>query len=180
MGMRCSWLMMLLLSGCITATAEKERTAFVAQTPAPAQPPELSLNYLGGALPSWSLRNERGHVVLLDVWATWCEPCRDSLPVYNELEAQFKDRGLKVFAINVDEDSSQIAKFLSEVKVTVPVLIDPGAMSAERELHVKLMPTAFLIDRAGRVREVHEGFTEDAKAKYQNAIEALLAEPQAQ
>ena len=89
---------------------------------------------------------------------------------------QFKDRGLKVFAINVDEDSSQIAKFLSEVKVTVPVLLDPGAMNAEVQLHVKLMPTAFLIDRTGRVREVHEGFTEDAKAKYQSEIEALLAE----
>ncbi len=170
--------MMLLLGGCITGTAEAPRAGVAAQ--APVKPPELSLKHLGGTEPVWSLRDERGHVVLLDVWATWCEPCRDSLPVYNELEAQFKDRGLKVFAINVDEDGSQIAKFLSEVKVTVPVLIDPGAMNAERELHVKLMPTAFLIDRTGHIREVHEGFTEDAKAKYQSEIEALLAEAPAQ
>ncbi len=170
-------LALMLLTGCLTSTAEAPRAQAAPEKtqPGPLKPPELSLKRLDGQ-PPWHLSDERGHVVLLDVWATWCEPCRDSLPLYNELEAQFRARGLKVFAINVDEDSSQIAKFLSEVKVTVPVLIDPGALSAESELHVKLMPTAFLIDRAGKVREVHEGFSEDAKATYQSQIEALLAE----
>ena len=61
--------------------------------------------------------------------------------------------------------------------MALPVLIDPGALRSESQLHVKLMPTAYLIDRRGRVREVHEGFSEDAKGQYQSQIEALLTEP---
>lgn len=173
---------LLLLTGCasldFSGTSSAARTQLAPQSQPPptgSAPANLSLKRLSGDA-AWSLSQDRGSVVLLDVWATWCEPCREALPLYEALSKEFGERGLKVYAVSVDEDPSQIAKFLNEIKITVPVLVDPGALNSETVLHVKLMPTAFLIDRKGVIREVHEGFSDDARAKYQTQIEALLAE----
>lgn len=131
--------------------------------------------YPGGE--KFKLSSRRGHVVLLDVWATWCEPCRDALPLYQDLANEFGTRGLDVYTINVDADSRAIAPFLEEAKVTLPVLLDPEARFAEATLKVKLMPTALLIDKKGVVRFVHEGFDESQLATWLAEIETLLAEP---
>ncbi len=125
---------------------------------------------------TWKLADELGSVVLLDVWATWCEPCRDSMPLYQDLKKQYEARGLKVYAINVEADTHELPGFLAETKTTLPILRDPNAVAAEEILKVKLMPTSFLVDRKGTVREVHEGFTDDFLAKYVSEIEALLQE----
>lgn len=163
---------MLMLSDCATLGT----TAPNSGPPDASVPVSLSLTRRSGHRP-WSLSDERGNVVLLDVWATWCEPCRDALPMYGELEAQFGHRGLRVYAINVDEDAAHLSKFLAQLNVSVPVLLDPGALNTERALKVRLMPTSYLIDRHGLVRQVHEGVSEDAKTQYQHEIEALLSEP---
>jgi thiol-disulfide isomerase/thioredoxin len=124
-----------------------------------------------------AISSDRGHVVLLDVWATWCEPCRDALPMYEDLSKHYGSRGLKVYTLNVDEDSRALPTFLKETKVSLPVFLDPNAEVAEKVLRVRLMPTTVLIDRQGKVRYVHEGFAEEFLAKYQAEIEQLLAEP---
>lgn len=116
-------------------------------------------------------------MVLLDVWASWCEPCRDSLPLYQDFAKEYGARGLKVYAVNVDADPREIEKFLQETHVTLPVLVDPEARVSEAQLKVKMMPTTFLIDRRGVVRHVHEGFAEEFMSKYMADIEGLLAEP---
>lgn len=118
----------------------------------------------------------RGNVVLLDVWATWCEPCRDALPTYEALHKEYGGRGLKVYALNVDEDQSLIDPFIQETKVTLPILLDKNGQAAENVLKVKLMPTSFLIDKRGVIRHIHEGFAEEFLQQYQSEIEALLAE----
>lgn len=146
--------------------------------PKPAGDPTLSLSlpkHPGGEL--WTLAGARGRVVLLDVWATWCEPCRDALPVYQDLAREFGPRGLEVYAINIDADPRGITPFLEEAKVSVPVLLDPEAKLAGEVLHVMLMPTSYLIDKQGRVRFVHEGFDEGQLATWLKEIEQLLAEP---
>lgn len=124
----------------------------------------------------YSVVSDRGSVVLLDVWATWCEPCRDALPLYEQLAKEYGNRGLKVYALNVDEDARAIPAFLAEAKVTLPILMDANAQVAEKTLGVKMMPTTFLVDRKGVVRFVHEGFAEEFLQKYQTEIEQLLAE----
>lgn len=137
---------------------------------------EIALpKYPGGEV--FTLSAHRGKVVLLDVWATWCEPCADALPLYQDLATEFAARGLEVFTINVDADPRPIAPFLAEAKVSLPVLLDPEARFAESTLKVKLMPTAFLIDKKGVVRFVHEGFDEGQLATWLSEIERLLAEP---
>lgn len=125
----------------------------------------------------WKLSQERGNVVLLDVWASWCEPCRDSLPLYDDMQKEYGPRGLRVYALNIDADSSQIRKFLQTTKVSVPVLLDPNAAIAEKVLKVNVMPTTFLIDRKGVVRATHEGFAEELLVKYLAEVDELLKEP---
>lgn len=119
---------------------------------------------------------DRGQVVLLDVWATWCEPCKDALPTYERLLAQYGPRGFRAFAINVDEDDRQVSLFLAEARVGLTILRDPGAVQIERVLPVQVMPTTFLLDRRGVVRYVHEGFAEEFWVRYQTEIEKLLSE----
>lgn len=138
------------------------------------------------ALPSYpdkspfTLQSRRGRVVLLDVWATWCGPCRESLPQYQALVATLGSKGLDVYTINVDGDAAvpkEIPKFIAETKLSLPILLDTDAKLSEALLKVKVMPTAFLIDRKGRVRHVHEGFEHDTFAPVKAQLEALLAEP---
>lgn len=131
--------------------------------------------YPGGE--PYDLVGDRGSVVLIDVWATWCEPCRDALPFYENLVREYGARGLKVYALNVDEDARAIEPFLKEVKVGLPILVDENARVAERTLKVRGMPTTYFVDKRGVVRHVHEGFNEEFLTKYQSEIEALLAEP---
>lgn len=130
--------------------------------------------YPGGE--PYDVASDRGSVVLLDVWATWCEPCKDALPLYEDLAKEYGPRGLKVYALNVDEDSRAVPAFLKEAKVALPILIDENAQVAEKTLGVKLMPTTFIVDRKGVVRFIHEGFAEEFLQKYQTEIEELLAE----
>lgn len=135
----------------------------------------LDLPEYGSGKP-YALSQDLGHVILVDVWATWCEPCRDALPIYQDLQREYGAKGLQVQTVNIDEDPKQIAAFVAETHVSLPILLDPGGNYAQDTLKVTRMPTTFLIDRKGNVRFVHEGFAEEFLAKYQREIEQLLAE----
>ena len=139
------------------------------------QPVEMTLKRFDTGA-AFSLSSERGNVVLLDVWATWCDPCRETLPQYQELAKRFADKGLKVYAVNVDADLNEVKQFVIEQKLTLPVLLDPEALKSEAALHVKLMPTSFLIDRKGVIRQMHEGLSDDLFTNYVKDIDAMLAE----
>lgn len=171
----------LALSGCaqkmppLTGPAASASESALASGPT-SGPLEFTVQrYPGGE--SYDLSSDRGSVVLLDVWATWCEPCRDALPMYEQLAKHYGARGLKVYALNVDEDVRAIPPFLAETKVSLPILLDTNAAVADRVLKVRGMPTTVLVDKRGRVRYVHEGFAEEFLALYQAEIEELLAEP---
>jgi len=141
-------------------------------------PPIEGVTLDGKKMPK-TLADYKDKVVLLNVWATWCEPCRDTLPVYTELARQYAARGLKVYALSVDEDARAIEPFLEENDIQVPVLLDTNAQVAEGALGVRVMPTSYLIDRRGVVRHVHEGAMGDTASllqRYRGEIEALLAE----
>lgn len=169
----------LALSGCaqnmpsLTEPAMASGSGALESEPAPLT---FTVKRYPGGEP-YSIASERGSVVLLDVWATWCEPCKDALPMYQDLAKHYASRGLKVYALNVDEDVRALGPFLEETKVTLPVLLDANAEVAEKVLRVRGMPTTLLVDRQGRVRYVHEGFAEEFLTKYQSEIEELLAEP---
>ena len=164
---------LLFLTGCPRADPPPPLTGVVEPVRPGLKQMVLKLQSSGK---DWKLSQDVGSVVLLDVWATWCEPCSDSLPMYHDLLKQYGAQGLKVYGINVDADPKLVPPFLKDLKVEVPVLLDPGAAMSEGALQVKVMTTAFLVDRKGNLRHVHEGFAEEFLQKYVTEIEALLAE----
>lgn len=143
---------------------------------AEAQPLEFSVNRFPEGT-RYSLSQDRGSVVLLDVWATWCDPCRDTLPFYDDVHRQFSARGLKVYAISVDADPALIGPFLQDLKVSLPVLHDPEAGVTAAALKVRQMPSSYLVDRKGKLRRVHEGLSDDFFQQTLSEVEALLSEP---
>jgi len=122
-----------------------------------------------------SLASLQGHVVLVDVWASWCAPCKVAFSHYNALFKQYHARGLDVLAVNVDARRADADRFLASRPHEIKVLFDPKGIAPKR-LGLKGMPTSYLVDRAGNIRERHEGFTEDDVVTYRRQIEALLAE----
>ena len=98
---------------------------------------------------SWTLRELRGKVVLVNFWATWCPPCRKEMPDLDVLYKKFKDQGLVILAID-DEEVGKIKPYLAEHPVTYPVLLDPGR-KANESFHVDGIPKSFVYDREGKL-----------------------------
>lgn len=117
------------------------------------------------------LADQRGKVVLLDFWATWCGPCARTTPMLVRLARRFRERGLVVWGVNVDQYGPEaVPMFMRRFRVDYPVVYDSGAVS--EQYNVRALPTVVLIDRQGRIRKVHTGAAgEDDLA---DEIEALL------
>lgn len=130
--------------------------------------PELSLE---GELPALD-----GQVTLVDFWASWCEPCRTSFPVYARLQADYGARGLRVVGVSVDKQRAAYEAFLKRLSPTFATVRDARHRLAS-VVDVPAMPTCFLVGRDGRVRFVGVGFHgEETAADLQRAIEDALAE----
>ncbi len=115
----------------------------------------------------------QGKVVYLDFWASWCAPCKESLPFMNELQQKFADRGLAVLAVNLDTNRERAQALMAKVSPQYRVLFDPkGAVAKEYALPT--MPTSYIIDRAGVVRVVHPKFTPEDRAAIVAAVESAL------
>ncbi|WP_096084858.1 TlpA disulfide reductase family protein [Agaribacterium haliotis] len=122
-----------------------------------------------------SLSDYKGKVVYLDFWASWCGPCRVSLPLLNDMYKELAPKGFEVVAVNIDETQADAVNFLTEYPVDYPVLADPeGSVPAVYE--PKGMPTSYLIDRSGRVQIVHTGFKKGDLPAIRSKIETLLAQ----
>ena len=133
----------------------------------------------GASLPPGAtlrLEDYRGKVVYLDFWASWCGPCRQSLPLLDSLRRRLKDRGFEVLAVNMDEDSKLALEFLKKYPVSYPQIADPRGQLA-RLYDVQAMPSSYLIDRHGQVRKVQLGFKKKDLSELQNMVERLLEEP---
>ena len=117
----------------------------------------------------------QGRVVLLDFWATWCEPCKVSLPFYARLHQELGAKGLSVIAASTDEGDDEVRQYLKTTPLPYTVARDPGGQVAER-LGVQLIPTSLLYDRSGRERFRKQGFTPDDEKLLRAEIDKLLAE----
>jgi cytochrome c biogenesis protein CcmG, thiol:disulfide interchange protein DsbE len=169
-------LVLLCAAACVRAPAS---TPVDEPAPPVVSHPGQPVDFTVRRLPSgsaWSPSADRGSVVLLDVWATWCDPCRATLPLYQDVARQFAGRGLKVYALSVDAEARDIGPFLQALGVDLPVLHDPAARVAESVLQVKQMPTSLLLDRRGVVRFVHEGLSDDVLEVTVRDVEVLLSE----
>jgi peroxiredoxin len=111
------------------------------------QQADFALTELGGK--TWTLKEQRGKVVVLNFWATWCPPCRKEMPDLETLYQQFKDQGLVILAIS-DEDAGKVRPFIAQQKVTYPILLDPGRKVNEL-FQIEGIPKTFVYDRTGKL-----------------------------
>jgi peroxiredoxin len=93
----------------------------------------------------------KGRVVLVNFWATWCEPCRQEMPSIQRLNERFRGKAFDVLAINVDEPDARVRRFLEETRLEIPVLVDVNK-TVTRGWGVRVMPTTFLVGPDGRIR----------------------------
>jgi len=139
-----------------------------------------------GAYPSFSLprlgdnkkielSKLRGKVVYIDFWASWCGPCRQSMPKFNAIYNKLPRSSFEILAINLDESKADAQQFLEDYPVDYPVLYD-AAGSTPKQFGVKVMPTGYLLDRFGMVRHVHQGFRSGDDQLLMNEIKKLLSE----
>ncbi len=135
--------------------------------------PAVHLSASDGA--TISLADLRGKVVLVDFWASWCAPCKASFPLLDALSRELQPRGVEVLAVNVDERRRDMDAFLAARAHAMPVLVDPKGTAAQA-FGVQAMPTSFILDRTGRIRFTHTGYTASTVQRYREEIAMLLAE----
>ena len=100
---------------------------------------------------SFDVGSEKGNVVLLNVWATWCGPCRFEIPELEALHKKYSDRGLRVVGVSVDESGADTVKqFVAENKMTYPIALDAQGLVAN-VLRTTVLPTSVIIGRNGRI-----------------------------
>ena len=138
--------------------------------------PELTVARLDDPAQPVALSGLRGSVVYVDFWASWCVPCRLSMPALDALYQKNRARGFAVVGVNKDVAAADARRFLAKVPVTF-TLVSDGQDAAARAFDVKAMPSGYLIDRKGIVRTVHRGFTTETAEALAREIDALLREP---
>lgn len=118
--------------------------------------PDFQLDNLDGQ--SVSLSGYRGQPVLVNFWATWCQPCRSEMPLIQMVftDKKWADEGLMVLAIEIGESPARVKEFVKEYEFTFPILLD-SSQNVFFEYHAHMVPTTFFIDRLGRIREIKIG-----------------------
>ena len=134
--------------------------------------PDFTLNDASGV--RVKLSQFRGKVVLLSFWATWCVPCRTEIPWFVEFNETYKDRGLAVLGVSLDDDGwNAVRPYIDKMKVGYPVMLASGDI-ASRYGGLNSLPVTLIIDKSGRIAVTHVGLC--ARSEYEAAIDTMLAE----
>ncbi len=135
--------------------------------------PDFTLPVRGGG--SKTLSALQGEVVMLNFWATWCPPCRQEMPLLDQLYQRYSSLGFSLLGVNVEQENRLIDRFLGDVPVSFPILLDTTE-AVGKLYEVAAMPTTVLIDRQGQMREHFFGYKPGDENKYQDAVRALIRE----
>ncbi len=123
---------------------------------------------------SFKLSDQRGKVVLIDFWATWCGPCRMAIPHLIELQREYRHKGLQVVGVSLDQQGPAVVKpFYQQWKMNYAVVVDETGTVARDYGGIRSIPTALLLDKQGRVLTGFVGYR--PKEEYEAAIKAALA-----
>ncbi len=121
------------------------------------------------------LSEYRGEVVMLNFWATWCGPCRQEMPLLDDLYNRYERVGFKLLGVNIDDNSQRAIDMMRELGVDFPILFD-ATKDVSKLYDVNAMPVTVILDREGNVRYVHKGYKPGYEEKYLNEVRALLRE----
>jgi peroxiredoxin len=137
------------------------------------QAPAFTLQSLDGK--TVTLGQYKGDVVMINFWASWCGPCRQEMPLLDDIYKQYKDMGFVLLGVNVEPDASNANGWLKKTPVSYPILYDPKS-SVSQLYSVQAMPTTVIIDRQGVVRYVHNGYLPGDENQYMNSIRSLIVQ----
>lgn len=155
----------LLLALALPAAAEELKPWTGGATP------PLELTDLQGK--KHSLADYRGKVVLVNFWATWCEPCREEMPSMERLRVSLAGRPFVVLAVNLAEPESRITKFLATVPVGFPILLDRDTKTT-RAWQAKVLPATYIVGPDGAIRYRHLGDLDWSKPEVRKQILGLM------
>jgi len=153
---------------CAVALAASASVPAVAPT---SSAPDFTLHSMGG--PNLRLQEQRGRVVMINFWATWCGPCRQEMPHLNRLYDKYKASGFVLLGVNVDDDAKNAEVVATKLGVRFPVLLDSEKL-VSKLYDLSTMPSTVLIDRDGKVRFVHRGYLSGYEDVYEKQIRELL------
>jgi cytochrome c biogenesis protein CcmG/thiol:disulfide interchange protein DsbE len=135
--------------------------------------PDFTLKAFDGRV--ITLSQLKGKVVLLDFWATWCAPCRESIPHLIQLHKNYRERGFELVGMNVDRgDIEVVRRYIKSMDIPYPVVTAPEEVL--RAYRVTGIPAAFLIDREGKIRERIAGFNRTVAQQLTAEVEAFTSE----
>ena len=137
------------------------------------QAPDFALKSSTGE--NLRLSEFRGDVVMINFWATWCGPCRQEMPLLDELYSRYQRVGFNLLGVNIDDDSRRAMQMIDELGVSFPVLFD-SRKEVSKLYEVEAMPVTVIVDREGTVRYIHHGYKPGYEDKYLDQIRSLLRE----
>ena len=154
---------------CLATAVFPAAATVTPQTPAP----DFTLKSADGR--NLRLQEQRGQVVLVNFWATWCGPCRQEMPHLNRLYDKYRGSGFTLLAVNIDDDPRTAINTAAKMGLRFPVLLDTDKAVSKR-YDLGSMPATVLIDRDGKVRFVHRGYREGMELSYEQQIRDLVKE----
>ena len=122
-----------------------------------------------------SLSQFKGQVVMINFWASWCGPCRQEMPILEQLYDKYKPMGFTMVGVNVEPDSNAAINWLKATPVTFPILFDTKSQ-VSKLYQVAGMPSTVIVDRKGNLRWLHRGYKPGDENEYLNQIRALVRE----
>jgi peroxiredoxin len=137
-----------------------------------ASAPGFNLPSSGGQV---ALDGLKGQVVLINFWASWCGPCREEMPILEQLYHKYQAAGFTLLGVNVEPKSADAAKFLRATPVSFPILFDTDS-KVSKLYSVADMPSTVIVDRNGRVRYIHHGYHAGDENEYIDQIRSLTSE----
>ena len=135
--------------------------------------PDFNLGARGGK--NLALSELKGQVVMINFWATWCGPCRQEMPLLEQMYRKYRPMGFTMLGVNVEPDPSGAEDWLKETPVSFPILFD-RENRVSKLYNVSGMPSSVLIDRKGNVRYLHRGYKSGDENTYLNYIRTLVRE----
>ena len=135
--------------------------------------PDFTLKSVAGA--NLRLAEQRGNVVMVTFWATWCGPCRQEMPHLNRIYDKYKSSGFTLLGVNIDDDPRAARELAAKLGVKFPVLLDTDK-KVSKAYDLSAMPATLLIDRDGRIRHIHRGYRDGVEATYEEQVRGLLKE----
>ncbi|MBI3562782.1 MAG: TlpA family protein disulfide reductase [Gammaproteobacteria bacterium] len=145
----------------------------VQAAPAGQPAPDFALPNIDGK--NIRLKELRGQVVLINYWASWCGPCRQEMPLLNDIYKKYNKLGFVILGVNVEQDSNKAKGYLRDVPVSFPILYDMQNQLSKL-YNINAMPTTVIVDRSGMIRYVHEGYKPGYEETYKKQIKELVKE----